>query len=143
MYLSGPGTLCSETIHTRSPGKIYIKTKHGIQKTENRKHSGNRTYDRIFSRSASYLLTTRCCLHTWCLTKIRKTIPRLHRLHINHRCVYFYTKTKKKEISQEINASSRTRTTDDLLNRTATQGFIYSLCSYMKIIRMICICTYE
>ena len=37
--------------------------KHGTHKTENSKHSGNRIYDLILSRSGNYVSTTRC-LHT-------------------------------------------------------------------------------
>ena len=58
IILSGPGTLLWN--HTRCLTKRNEgKTAH----PKKRKNSGNWTYDLILSRSASYLLTTRCL--TW------------------------------------------------------------------------------
>ena len=81
IHISGSGTLCCETTHTRAvvPSKKYEKKTLAVHKKQKSgSSSGNRTYDlTTFSRSASYLLTTRSLLppHTAANKKKKPITP--------------------------------------------------------------------
>ena len=126
--MSGSGTLCLKPLTRGAQHKNMQKTQY--TKTEKWKHSGNRTYDLItFSRSASYLPTTRCCLHTLRLTKRKNLLPRLHRLQCTSIMIVqiFLQRNKKKNSLEKKDPRLESRTTCSM----GQQPNRLCSCSYM------------
>ena len=102
--ISGSGTVLRNHSHV-VPSKKNFKKKHGKQKTENRKHSGNRTFDHITFFKECKLPSNHPLLspHTAPNNNTKPTTLSITQtiMRLNHYHTFFSKGEQKKGISQK------------------------------------------